>query len=141
MSLANASFQFSPLGAVFRLWGQLAVLTLLIVVAYWPAIENLIHRWSEEQEYSHGFLIPVVSVWMVWSRRKALESAELKPSWTGFVVLAGSGLLAVLGIKTGVMTFQQLALVTSLFGVSLTVGGWQTDQIMRARYWSGSNKN
>lgn len=130
MSLANTSFQLSPHGNAVRLWGQLGVLTLLIVAAYWFAIENLIHRWGEEQEYSHGFLIPVVSAWMIWSRRKALESVDLKPSWFGLLVLAGSGLLAILGIKTGVLTFQQIALVTSLFGVALVVGGWRLTRIL-----------
>jgi len=130
MSLANASFDQSPRGNAVRLWAQLIPLTLLIIAAYWISIENLILRWSEEQEYSHGFLIPVVSAWMIWSRSKALESVELKPSWTGFVILAGSALLAILGAKTGVYSFQQVGLVTSLFGISMIVGGWKLTRLL-----------
>ena len=113
-----------------RLWIQLIPLTVITVLAYWPAIENLLLRWSEEQEYSHGYLIPFVSVWMVWSRRKALESVDLKPSWIGFPILIGSAVLALIGFRTGVLSFAQVALITTFFGLTMLVGGWNLTRLL-----------
>ena len=67
---------------------------------------------------------------MIWSRRRALESIDLTPSWIGFAVLVGSAVLLLLGSRTGVFSFAQTGLVTSLFGISMIVGGWKLTRLL-----------
>ena len=46
---------------------------LLAVVAYWGGLAELVSRWTSQEEYSHGFLIPFISLWLLWLRRDALK--------------------------------------------------------------------
>ena len=43
--------------------------TLIALVAFSDPLMQLVHRWATQEEYSHGFLIPIVTVWLFWVRR------------------------------------------------------------------------
>jgi exosortase len=47
---------------------------LLALTAYIPTISWMIGRWNgKESYYSHGFLIPIISLFIIWQRRDALS--------------------------------------------------------------------
>ncbi|EMR14367.1 transmembrane protein EpsH [Methylophaga lonarensis MPL] len=33
-------------------------MVLLAVIAYWNGLAEAVHRWGNQEEYSHGYLIP-----------------------------------------------------------------------------------
>ena len=43
-----------------------SIAVLLAVAAFSGGLWNLVVRWSQQEEYSHGFLIPVVAAWLLW---------------------------------------------------------------------------
>ena len=56
------------------------IVCLLVVVGfatYSEPLLELVHRWSTQEEYSHGFLIPVIVAWLLWTRRDALRASGL----------------------------------------------------------------
>ena len=59
--------------------GCLAALLVFIVLA--EGTHGLWHRWTTREEYSHGFLIPVISTWLLWTRREAIAGSVGTPSW------------------------------------------------------------
>src|SRR5690349_15494961 len=55
---------------------------------YGPTLAELADRWGHQSQYSHGYLVPLFSLFLLWSRRQLLPSAEaLRPSWWGLPVL------------------------------------------------------
>ena len=55
--------------------GLLVFLAILIaILGFSGALTELVHRWNQQEEYSHGFLIPVVTAWLLWTRRDALRA-------------------------------------------------------------------
>jgi hypothetical protein len=46
-----------------------SIAVLLAVAAFSGGLWNLVGRWSQQEEYSHGFLIPLVAAWLKWARR------------------------------------------------------------------------
>src|SRR5215471_10703788 len=61
-----------------------ALLAVLIsLVAFSGALLELVHRWTTQEEYSHGFLISVVAAWLLWRRREILLASAGQPSWAG----------------------------------------------------------
>ena len=47
------------------------IAVLIAFAAFSGGLLQLVERWSRQEEYSHGFLIPFVVAWMLWSRRDA----------------------------------------------------------------------
>ena len=46
------------------------------------SLSELVRRWHTQDEYSHGFLIPLVAAWLLWTRRDALAGQSIgRPSW------------------------------------------------------------
>jgi hypothetical protein len=46
----------------------LCVALVIAFAAFSGGLLSLVDRWSRQEEYSHGFLIPLVSAWLLWSR-------------------------------------------------------------------------
>ena len=76
-------------------WVWLGVVppVLLIGVIYHQSLAYMVHIWSADETYSHGFFVPIISLYLVWARRHRLRDLNLGGSWWGVpVVLAGIGL-------------------------------------------------
>jgi len=108
----------------FRLNEALLVLALLLTfLAFGGGLLDLVHRWYKQEEYSHGFFLPLISLWLLWSRRQALRDSVGAPSTWGLVVLALSAALLVLGEVTAIFLLIQLGFLLALVGVVLCYGG------------------
>jgi exosortase D (VPLPA-CTERM-specific) len=105
--------------------GLLALAAVLVaVVAFDDALLELVRRWIAEEEYSHGFLIPVVSVWLLWMRREALLANVGRPSWAGPVVILLAIFMHLIGEYSSIFILSQLGFILVLIGVVLAVGGY-----------------
>jgi exosortase len=57
---------------------------------FWPTLAVMADRWGNDPRYSHGYLVPLFSLYLLWSRRQILNEADCGPSWLGVIlVLAG----------------------------------------------------
>ena len=69
---------------------------LLLVAAlafvYWNVLARLARVWWDDENYSHGLLIPFVVGYILWTEREQLASAPKRPS----VLLGGAAALAAL---------------------------------------------
>ena len=46
-------------------------------------------NWQNDSRYTHGYLVPLFSAYLLWVRRERFAAAGLRPSWWGVLVLAG----------------------------------------------------
>ena len=44
----------------------------LALFVFRDALLELVRRWNVQEEYSHGYFIPVIALWLVWTRRDAV---------------------------------------------------------------------
>jgi len=107
---------------------KIIVFTVLIVSAlgfiYYRTIAALIAVWNTDPDYSHGYVIPVVSLYMIWYIRERLSFASLQPLNGGLFVLILGVLLQVVGFVGSEHFLQGLSLIVIFFGISLYIGGW-----------------
>ncbi len=96
---------------------------LLVFAAYFGGLSNLVNRWYNQEEYSHGFFIPLISLWLLWQRRDALVASVGKPSGWGLVALAVSVGMLVLGELTAIFIIIQTGFLLALIGLVLCYGG------------------
>ena len=98
---------------------QLGTLVLAFAVVYGHTITKLIHAWSTDDNYSHGFLIPFIAAYMIWQRRDKLSDAKMQSSYWGLaLILAGMGLHIVGNVGAEMFTMRMSLLVT-LWGLVL----------------------
>lgn len=56
-----------------REWMAVAVVFVLLTATYTPTFLWMIHRWeATDSYYSHGYLVPFVSLWLLWLKRQFL---------------------------------------------------------------------
>ncbi len=65
---------------------KLSALVGLTLLAYIPTFIWMFDRWNaKDSYYSHGLLVPLVSVFVVWLKRERLSKISLKPTNFGWV--------------------------------------------------------
>lgn len=102
------------------LWG---VALVAICWVYWPALVEMYDRWESDPRYSHGFLVPVFSLFLLWYRRDLINVANFQPSWWGFALITlGTGLKMGGGIFF-MGWFDALSLIFMIGGLVLLAGG------------------
>ncbi len=80
-------------------WQTKAVTLLLIFVsAYWLPLKGIVNTWMTNDDYSYGFLIPIISAYLLWDMRLKLNRLEIGSSWFILPVLLVFLLLSVYGI-------------------------------------------
>jgi exosortase D (VPLPA-CTERM-specific) len=91
--------------------------------AFAGGLLNIYERWSTEEEYSHGFIIPLVSVYILWQKRAYLSTLPLRPGpWGLLLVILGLAALFV-GELAALFILIQYALVVVLLGLVWTFAG------------------
>lgn len=111
MTLRNFYYTFSALAAI-------------VVWAYWSTLTKAADRWIVDVQYSHGWLIPLFSIYLLYHRRDMLEKQKLKPSWW---------CLPFVAVAIGLRWMEQLffwngldgwSMVPMFLGALLAAGGW-----------------
>jgi exosortase D (VPLPA-CTERM-specific) len=95
----------------------------MLVAAFWGGLDNVYARWMAEEEYSHGFFIPLIAAWLVWLRRDAVVASMGTPSWAGPLLLLVAMVLLV-GERSAFFFVVQFGFVLALAGLVLALGGW-----------------
>jgi exosortase len=117
-SLENAA-RSNPL---FYLGG--AIITTLLAATYAGVFSDLYWAWmATDSYYSHGFLIPPISLFFVWQKRAELRRAPLEPSLAGYALLAPACLLLLASDFLGLRLIGQLSLIPMIAGLILIFFG------------------
>ncbi|MCH7681709.1 archaeosortase/exosortase family protein [candidate division KSB1 bacterium] len=64
-------------------WLPVSALAAVFVLLYWPALNEFVYDWWHDDNYSHGFLIPVISGYLLWQKREALQNVEIRQNRWG----------------------------------------------------------
>ncbi|MCK9502491.1 MAG: exosortase/archaeosortase family protein [Lascolabacillus sp.] len=104
-------------------------ISLLIAVSaflYASVIQWMYGRYTSiESYYSHGFLIPFVSAFLIWQKRAQLQYMEPAGSWWGLLVVIAALLLHITGTIVYVYSVSGFSILLLIFGLSLFLFGRQ----------------
>ena len=106
------------------LYWQIAVLAGLSLWMYWATLARLLNQWSHDQNFSHGFFVPLFSAFVVWQDRRRLARIEPRPSWSGLAVLAAGLCLLIVGQMGAEIFLARFSLLLLLAGVVILFFGW-----------------
>jgi exosortase len=94
----------------------------------------MVSRWSDKQsfgaDYSHGFLIPFVSLGILWSRREEIKLAPKQVCLWGLGVIVMALMFHWLGAKMQQTRISLISLILLLWGIPLYFFGWKLAKIL-----------
>lgn len=99
----------------------------LFVAVFWPTFVWMAERFdAHDSFYSHGWLIPFATAWLIWQRRGAVPVRGAAPSYAGLAALAASLALHVVATWWRLGFVSGFAMVFTVWSLVWTVWGWPT---------------
>ena len=101
---------------------KIAVLGIVILAlctlaySFLDSILYMLKDW-EREEYSHGYLIPIISLYFIWQKKDEILKNGFVGSWLGIAILIFGLLIGFVGIASSLYTIQQYGFLISLYGV------------------------
>lgn len=109
---------------VGTIWLQGGVLATLIFVLYFNTLQHLAMQWWSDDNYSHGFFVPLFSLLVTWLNRGKLAQIPIRPSWLGLLVIAGALGILVVGTLGVELFLSRTSLLFLLAGLVIYFLGW-----------------
>jgi len=127
----------------------LAGLSTAVLWSYWPDFADMARKWAQDPQYSHAYLVPAFSVYLLWVRRPIDPQAGIPasagadplrrrhvrrypgPGWWGLSILAGGVFLRLVGSYLYFDWLEAVSLLLVLAGAALLLAG------PRMLWWSG----
>lgn len=122
----NTSVPNSQIAATLKsnLWKVLA-LTAALAFAYATVLQKLGQDWWNDENYSHGLLIPVIIGYILWSQRERFARSDGSSAVLCGAAVVVMALLALWAGTAGAELFiQRISLVLLLAGVVLYFWGF-----------------
>jgi exosortase len=109
-----------PIKAFLSLY---AILLAAVAWAYGSTLAKAADRWASDPQYSHGYLVPLFALYMLYRRRGILAEGPLAPSWLAIGPLAVGLLLRFFETYYFYNGLDQLSMVPMALGAALAAGG------------------
>lgn len=106
-------------------WLPVAVFSILLLIIFWDGLSLMVQWWNGKEEYSHGFMVPLISLFLIWQRKDTLEQVRFTGSWLGCLVILFGLLVYVIGEFSALYTIIQYGFLITLYGLFLAAMGWQ----------------
>ncbi len=98
--------------------------SILLGILYYPVFKSLVHDWLHLPDFSHGFFIPIISLYFLWERIDRLNNLPVAPKNSGVVVIL-LGLIMLLVGNLGAESFTtRLSFLIVLSGIVLFMLSW-----------------
>jgi exosortase len=99
------------------------VLGALLVLLYDETTRRMVMQWWNEEDYNHGFVVPLFSAYLVWQDKDRLRALLVRHDARGLLVLGLGLLLFVVGSVGAELFLQRSSMVVVLAGLVLLVLG------------------
>ena len=112
---------------------KMILLSILTFLLFAPVLYQLIHLWSNSDDYSHGFFVIPIALFMVWQKRQHILNLPKKPLWAGFPIFIIGIIIYYICFVIRFHTLMNLSMILIILALFLFISGWQ---ITRAVFFS-----
>ena len=103
---------------------SLGILLSALLFLYFPILQELAQDWDTNDNYSHGYFIPFLSAYVIYSMRGDLKILPVTTNISGLLLLI-FGLVQLIVAKAGSEFFlQRTSFITVLLGIILFTLGF-----------------
>jgi exosortase len=98
-------------------------LGISFLILYYPVILHMISDWSNDDNYSHGFLVPLIAGYMIWLEKDYLKNIKSNPSTLGFIVLIFGMGIFIIGNIGAELFMMRFSIIVTIFGLVIYIFG------------------
>ena len=107
----------SILGASF-------LIVAFFTIIYFPNFCWLVHKWTARQSYySHGFIVPFISLYLIWHKKDTLKRIPLKGSKKGLWLIVFAIILQLFSVLWRVNFTSSISIIVLITGLVLYIFG------------------
>ena len=105
---------------------KIAIIGTLFCFVFRNEIGTIVHAWLTDASWSHGFLIPLFSLYFINQHRAEILNLQAKPNYLGLFFLVWWIVFYFFNIvsPSGYAYFRPLSVIAALGAVVLLLGGW-----------------
>ncbi len=100
-----------------------ATIATFLMILYFPVLKELVSDWYHDSNYSHGFLIPLVSGYFIWQKREYLIKITIKTYHVGLFVLLPGLIMYIIATASAEWFFARLSFIIVISGILLFITG------------------
>jgi exosortase len=104
---------------------QTIMLAALLLWLYIPTLTHLVGQWWNDPNFSHGFFVPLFAGFVIWQERHRLAAVQLRPSWSGVLILGFGLCVLILGQMGAEIFLSRFSLLIVLAGLIVLFLGWR----------------
>ena len=106
------------------IWAFFGFVGALLTFTFFEAFSELTRIWNLKEEYSYGYIIPLISLFLIWQRKDRLERVAFTGSWMGVAIVAlGVGVFVIGNLATLFLVIQYSFLIVLAGLVLAFLGG------------------
>jgi exosortase len=105
-------------------WWQILAFVAVLGWLYAAVLKHLVGQWAHDPNYSHGFFVPVFSLFVIWSERDKLRKLALQPSNSGLIVLLFGLVVLAAGTLGAELFLSRFSLLLTIAGLVVITFGW-----------------
>ncbi len=113
-------------------WGLLGACLLIGAAAFFEPLAHMTEVWNGSEEYGYAYLIPIVTMFLIWQKRPALQAQPARGSWAGSLITAVGILVYFLGVLSSIYVVAQYAVLIVVLGIVLALIGWPGFRVVAA---------
>ena len=111
-------------------WLAVACVGVLLSIVFGDALTRMALNWEGKAEYSYGWLVPFITIFLIWQKNETLRRIPFSGSWTGIWLILFGILMFIVGTLSVLYSLIQYAFLIVLAGCVLTFVGWRAFRIM-----------
>jgi exosortase len=102
---------------------QMAWFSALLLCLFLPVLSVMVKEWATLDEMGHGFFVPIVAGYIVWSDRARILAQPVKPCPAASLLIVWAFFQMVLGFLGADFFVARTAFIVALVGIIWTLGG------------------
>ncbi len=118
--------EFNWLSLSIHTYIKVAVIAAAVYFLFHTQLYSIVQRWINDSSWSHGFIIPLFSLYFINQKKKGILSTEFKPNYLGLACLAMCMVaypLFLFVYRFGY--FMSLIIIPTIGAIVLFLGGWK----------------
>jgi len=105
------------------IYSQLVLLTVSFAIVYNHTVVKMVNDWSQNENYSHGFLVPAIAAYMIWQQREKLKGLDSHPSYWGLIFMLTGMAFLILGNIGTELFIMRFSIIIAVFGLTILLFG------------------
>lgn len=105
------------------IWILLVLAMSLLAVSVFDGLHAMVVIWDTKEEYSYGYLIPFISIFLIWQRKNELQRIPFSGSWAGVAVTSVGALVFLVGDLSARDIILQYSFMVMLIGLAFSLMG------------------